>query len=354
MNELMRYFVREETGCTSMLCSAFGVPGGTDNNQNFCSEFSRILESCGVRLESPTPVQVIQEAMGFLDAVIVWDDWNIIVESKIDSSSVTKGQLTRYYKYALNAMITGAFLDDDQNATRNVLMIYLTPTQQSGRAEFDSLALLDDRSDRKIHVAWPTVLSAIRNAYGGLEDPESAMIMSGANLTAGLLKSREKAGVDFDDTRQAAVALADLVRSRVVDALQHEEICYIKTWHDKDHVQLYGCLGGNASLVTMYIDLKRSRLVSTPMSATVRIFFNVAAKFRSQLGDSFNQIAIDHWADLLCVDGDLLVDDPGRFAISYERVFEGENQDALARQLAPLFSRFLLVFRRFMPVPVSD
>src|SRR5262245_47391914 len=126
-HNLMAAFITGEDGTTSLLATLLNLEYGHPTQANFRQRFAVHLTAAGISLPHDVAPVVIRQQYMNMDLVIVWQDWVIVLENKVQAASITRNQLNRYYRVALKTMQAGEFLDDAQLAGKRLGILYLTP-----------------------------------------------------------------------------------------------------------------------------------------------------------------------------------------------------------------------------------
>lgn len=151
--------------------------------------------------------------------------WDVLIENKIKSGSVTPGQLVNYYKRLRS------------NTDRNILLVYLTPSSSSGQAEFDRLMQhgASQSGDQFVHISWmDDLLEFAQSLDAG--DSESDFIQSGFRKIKSQILSSQQERYPLTGGRERV----DEIVNGVIDALRlkYPSISFRK-WRDGSGSTIY-------------------------------------------------------------------------------------------------------------------
>lgn len=115
----------------------------------------------------PQPVVELEVSYGggkgYIDIVVRYDNWFIMIENKIAANSKTDGQIKEQYEGLREVLRSKEFKDDDCH----ILVIYLVPAVQVGggwsvpEGFSQELAMIDlQPGDKRVLVSWQPVSSA--------------------------------------------------------------------------------------------------------------------------------------------------------------------------------------------------
>lgn len=346
---IMKYFIREEGGTSSLLATLFDPKLKQPSQSAFKQIFCERLQSCGITLSIDGPQVVKQEYMD-MDIVMIWDDWIVLLENKISAASVTRYQLQKYYNSIVDSISKGTLPDMKQYQIKHVCTVYLTPTKGIGVEEFKSLQLNEERQDKKIHLSWEVLLHDIEDIFRKepITDPYVKLVRDGIDLTRQLLKSKTKPPVPETEIRISMKKFMSEVEEVIRAMMQFEPTLRLHSWRDTKVDELYGNLDGNNANV--YFDLWEEG-TSIPRKGTLklraRFMAKVANKAPKAYKKQFNELPFSYWSAVLALGGDTLTIDTQKHNAYVEFNWSGDFYK-LVQDAAALFCRFLTTFRPFM------
>lgn len=346
---MMKYFIREEGGTSSLLAMLFDPelkqPGQVEFLQVFCER----LKLKGVSLSTDGPQVVEQEHMD-MDIAMLWDDWIVVLENKLSAASITRHQLQKYYKLVTDRISKGSFLDVDEIQSKQICIVFLTPTQDIGVAEYNSLRLYEQREDAKVHLSWQVLLHDIEDIFQKqpVTDPYVKLVRDGIEITNKLLKSKKEIKVPETEIRIRMKEFMSEVEERIRDMMRFEPTLRLTLWRDKQLDQRYGNLDGNNANV--YVNLWEEG-TSIPEKGTLQLRMGfsskVANKAPREYKNKFNEYPASYWSAMLALDTDTLILDAQKHDAYVQVNWSGERSQ-LIQDVAALFCRFLITFRPFM------
>ena len=348
---MMKYFIREEGGTSSLLATLFDPQLKQPSKVAFLQTFCERLKSKGVSLSLDGPQVVKQEYMD-IDIVMIWDNWIVVLENKISAASITRHQLQKYYNLIIDRVSKGSLLDKKEIKNKNICIVYLTPTQDIGVAEFNSLHLNEERQDAKIHLSWQVLLRDIEEIFRKepATDPYVKLVRDGVDLTRQLLKKNKEREPKVPETeiRIEMKSFIDKFEQQIRAIMQPEPTLQLNIWRDVRADQLYGNVAGKNANV--YFDLLEEG-TSIPKKGTLKLHATFSAKVAGKAPRAykkqFNEFPDSYWSAMLALRGDALVVDKQKHNAYVEVTWSGERSQ-LVQDAAALFCRFLITFRPFM------
>jgi hypothetical protein len=287
-----------------------------------------------------------------MDIVMIWGDWIVVFENKISAASITRYQLQKYYNSITGKISKGGFLGEKQAQSKHICIVYLTPTQGIGAAEFDSLNLNEERKDAKIHLSWEVLLHDIEEIFRKepATDPYVKLVCDGVDLTRQLLKKNKEREPKVQETeiRIEMKSFIDKVEQQIRAIMQPEPTLQLNLWRDVRADQLYGNVADKNANV--YFDLLEEG-TSIPKKGTLKLHATFSAKVAGKAPRSykkqFNEFPASYWSAMLALRGDTLIVDTHKHNAYVEVNWSGERSQ-LIQDAAALFCRFLITFRPFM------
>ncbi|RYZ92936.1 MAG: hypothetical protein EOP06_02650 [Proteobacteria bacterium] len=302
MNNIFKHLVADEVGTSAFLAT---ILDPAFDHPVFCearSAIAQLLDEKGLRLTSPAPTLVDPEYFN-IDIVTLWSGWTILIENKISSASVTRGQLNEYYSGCLLQLERNAFLNDVDPpvSMQPVCMIYLTPTVSVGGIEFRSLDLMSTRGDKKIHIGWNEILTRLLPICEDQDDVPSQFFRFGLEQINHVLASASRTSLQDDETRELLKISLSEIRMRLqLDALFDGVV--FQRWSDQFKEQLFFSTHARSSYLGIYISHAGSDFPSVSTIAAVgEIGFEIAAKYRAKLRHTIAERSIAAWAEALAV-----------------------------------------------------
>ena len=348
---MMKYFIREEGGTSSLLATLFDPQLKQPSKVEFLQTFCERLKSKGVSLSLDGPQVVKQEYMD-IDIVMIWGDWIVVLENKISAASITRHQLQKYYNSITGKISKGGFLGEKQAQGKHICIIYLTPTQGIGLTEYESLKLNEERQDAKIHLSWQVLLHDIEEIFRKepATDPYVKLVRDGIELTSQLLKENTKREPKIKETQKRirmksfVLEVEQLIRG----IMQPEPTLQLNLWRDKQLDQLYGNLDGKNT--NIYFNLWEEG-TSIPKKGTLKLqatfSATVAGKAPRSYKVKFDEFAASYWSTMLALGSDAVAVDKQKHTAYVEVTWSGERSQRV-QDAAALFCRFLITFRPFM------
>ena len=347
----MRFFVTDELGTSSLLATAFDSGFMHEGQSRFWRMFSERLAAQDVVLPAESKPDIVRPEYRNVDLVLVWGQWILLIENKVSRAAITRRQLTRYYKATLKSISRGVFLDSDTYSNHDICVVYVTPTESTGAAEFASLQLAEDRKDKKVHLPWAAMLDDLEASFSPHDenDPYARLIRDGCLLTKDLLQKNDaKCKTEETLERIATKAFLDRTQKKVADMMGLETALKLMRWKDPRLDQLYGQLGGdNANVYLDVLDQGTDLTNEDDAVLNGSVQFWIARKALRKYRGRFTSYPRHYWAEMLGLADDTLEIRGHDGKILLENTWSGTCEE-LERELAGLFCRFLLVCRPFM------
>lgn len=352
---LMHSFIRDEDGTTNLLATILdpriNSPIQSEFRYAICERLSRL--SIHIPPDA-VPQQVVPQYL-CIDLVVVWGGWILLIENKVRAASITRNQLQRYYDLSLIEMGSGKFLADSTLASSRLAVIYLTPTEDVGGAEFASLQLNPQRDDRKAHLSWPGLLDDFRTALhkAKMADPLTRLIADGCLCVKEILSSSTLPKTAESPHRIEAKSFLDRVQTRVSELLEIHGPFKLSRWKDPRCDQLYGWLGGDLGNVYFEIFEDGSDLAQCPGALIhYRICFWIAKKAPRLVGQEFGECPLENWATILGIPPEQLSSIRESTGVGLQNIVTGDF-DHLIEMAISMFCRFMVTFRGFMERKLS-
>lgn len=171
MANLLQHLISNEVGTSAFLGTLLDPRNDDPVFAQARIAIAHLLKRHGIEVSSPEPTVVELEYLS-IDLVAVWVPWIFLIENKVASASVTRGQLRDYYSVCLLHLARNGFLKHAGEAVsqKPLCFIYLTPTPYTGMVEFETLELDSNRTDAKIHLAWSELLDCLTPIVGKIDE----------------------------------------------------------------------------------------------------------------------------------------------------------------------------------------
>ncbi len=350
---ILRYLVSGEGGVTALLATVLDpspVPDVKAMQPTFWKKFAVLV---GEKLSQTGPNQVLVEYES-IDLLAMWDEWAMVVESKVQSGSVRRGQLQGYYDRL--RMRLGK--DSQLEGANRLMMVFVTP-RKVGLEEFMSLKVRGE--DRKCMVSWEDVLGAVEESFVRRGDQEASspasffveLVGQGVDRARAIIEREpeRKAGVEWTPERARHRQFVIAVQERVQKLWDDDELHFNPQWSQKDVDIVYANFGG-AKSGNVYFNLYDESSVQESGAAQLcgQLQFKVAAKARSRLSGAFGDLSKEKLAVLLALPSA----ENERFVVEEKEcsaaldINRSGQRDELEKEIAALFCRFLSVFRELM------
>lgn len=350
-DNLMSAFLTDEDGATALLATLLNPEIGHPIQARFWGKLADALSAAGINLPANVPPIVVRPQYMSIDLVLVWDAWLIVLENKVQAASITKNQLSRYYRVTLKTMLSDKFLNDASLHSKRIAVIYLTPTPYQGSGEFESLQLDATRDDRKLHLDWPMILEQAEECLvdADLSDPFVRVISDGCQLIKSMLAKSRSPKTPESPQRDAARRFLDVVQAKIIASMPSQEALKLHRWKNPELDQLCGWKGrhgfGNVYLNVFADGSDLSR--EPPALLHAHLQFWPVPRYRRACAQLFTESMLPEWARRLDLDPSKLELAEGQPGIVFEEVWK-ETVSSLEDKIAQLFCRFLEVFRPIM------
>jgi len=351
---IVKFFVTDEPGTSSLLATVFD-PGFMHEGQgSFRKKFAERLAAQDVILPVEGKPAVVQPEYLNVDLVLVWGQWILLIENKVSRAAITRRQLARYYKAALKTISRGVFLNSDTYRDHDICVVYVTPTESTGAAEFASLQLAEDRKDKKVHLPWTAMLDDLEASFPPHDEDDSyaRLIRDGCQLTKEILQKHSAKTITADTPERIATkAFLDRMQKKVADMMGLETALKLMRWKDPRMDELYGQLGGNNANVYLNIFDQGTDLTNQDDAVlSGSVSFQIARKARRKYRDRFASFPHHYWSEMIGLAAESLRINDHEVMVLLENTWSGTCEE-LERELAGLFCRFLMVCRPFMVDP---
>jgi hypothetical protein len=266
---------------------------------------AHLLKRHEIEVSTLAPTLVKLEYLS-MDIVALWRPWILLIENKVASASVTRGQLKDYYSACLLSLDRNGFLNDagEDVSQQHLCFIYLTPTPYTGRAEFDSLELHSSRADRKIHLAWSELLDCLTPLASKIDDDHASWFFNaGLDRVRAVLEAAaaKNGGLPEDERRCMIRDLMNELKSRLQRNEQASGLVF-QRWSQQSREQLFATGPAHSAYVGLYVSYDGTEF---PSAKTIRpvgdISFDIASKHRARLRGLVTTRSHEEWAELLGV-----------------------------------------------------
>ncbi|HWM90994.1 MAG TPA: PD-(D/E)XK nuclease family protein [Thermoanaerobaculia bacterium] len=301
MVNLLQHLISNEVGTSAFLGTLLDPRYNDTVFAQARIAIAHLLKRHGIEVSSSAPTAVELEYLS-IDLVAVWPPWTLLIENKIASASVTRGQLRDYYSACLLHLDRNGFLKHAGEAVSRqpLCFIYLTPTPYTGMVEFDSLELHSSRSDTKIHLAWSELLDCLTPLVGKIDDHASWFFKAGVDRVRDVLEAAKK-GLPEDERRLRIQALMNDLKSRLQNS-EHASGLLFQRWSQQSREQLFATGPARSAYVGLYLSYDGTEF---PSAKTIRpvgdISFDIASKHRARLRGLVTTRSHEEWAEFLGV-----------------------------------------------------
>lgn len=304
MANLLQHLISNEVGTSAFLGTLLDPQYEGTIFTEARTAIADLLKRHRIEVSLPAPTVVKLEYLG-IDLVAVWPPWTLLIENKIASASVTRGQLRDYYSACLRQLDRNGFLKHAGEAVsqQSLCFIYLTPTESTGMVEFDTFELRPDRADRKIHLAWSELLDSLDPLLGKIDDHASWFFNAGVDRVRGTLEEAKRGRLPEDEKRCRIQALMNELKGWLQKSEQPPPLEFHR-WSQQSREQLFAAGPARSAYVGLYLSYDGTDF---PSAETIRpvgdISFDVASKHRARLRGLVTARSHDEWAELLGVAG---------------------------------------------------
>jgi hypothetical protein len=302
MANLLQHLISNEVGTSAFLGTLLDPRYEDTVFAQARNAIAHLLKRHGIEVSSPAPTAVELEYLG-IDLVVVWPPWNLLIENKVASASVTRGQLRDYYSACLLHLNRNGFLKHAGEAVsqQSFCFIYLTPTPYTGMVEFDSLELHSSRADAKIHLAWSELLDCLTPLAGKIDDHASWLFNAGVDRVRDVLEAAKHGRLPEDEQRCRIQALLNELKRRLEKNELTSGLAF-QRWSQQSREQLFAAGPARSAYVGLYLSYDGTDF---PSAKTIRpvgdISFDVASKHRARLRGLVTTRSHEEWAELLGV-----------------------------------------------------
>ena len=304
MANLLQHLISNEVGTSAFLGTLLDPLNDDTVFVQARIAIAHLLKRHGLEVSSPAPTIVELEYLS-IDLVAVWPPWILLIENKVASASVTRGQLKDYYSACLLNLARNGFLKHAGEAVSRqpLCFIYLTPTPYTGMVEFDTLELHPGRADTKIHLAWSELLDCLSPLLGKIDGPASWLFNAGVDRVRGVLEAAKGVHLPEDEKRCRIQALMNELKGRLQKSEQASKLAFHR-WSQQSREQLFAAGPARSAYVGLYLSYDGTDF---PSAETIRpvgdISFDVASKHRARLRGLVTARSHEEWAELLGVAG---------------------------------------------------
>ncbi len=303
----------------------------------------------GLQLSSQSPPTHVELEYLNIDLLAVWSGWIILIENKIAAASVTSGQLNNYYSESLLQLKHNRFLRHatESVAQHPICFLYLTPTKNVGKVEFDSLKLDHDRSDRKIHISWEELLRRLAPLCGRSTDHASCFFDAGIERIREVLATAKETRLPDDDNRYKIQALMNDMKGRLQNREPFADLEFSR-WSDQFKEQLFMTGPTRSAYLGLYVSCGSVFPSESSISAVGDISFDVASKHRSRLRYVVSDKSLEEWSAMLGVPCEAIRRNVEKGSLSWRFELPEIATDVFLHEMAQYLAVFLSVFRPFL------
>lgn len=310
MRNLLQYLICNEVGTSAFLATLLEPKFDDAGFVQARAAFVELLKQQGVEFSSPSPTDVQLEYL-CIDLVAVWSPWTLLIENKVASASVTSGQLNRYYNAYLDQIERKVVSDGP------ICFIYLTPTLNIGRTEFNTLQLSPERGDKAIHIGWDEFLDSIIPILDSNAGRASWFLKAGAARVQEVISAARTASLPDDECRSRLQTLMNALRGQVQKCEDFNGLIF-RRWSDRVREQLFASGPARTAYVGVYLSYAATEFPSaSSIKAVGDITFELARKHRARLRAIVESKKASEWAELLGVSNAELHVDIERGSISW-------------------------------------
>lgn len=302
MANLLQHLISNEAGTSAFLGTLLDPLNDDTVFTQARIAIAHLLKRHGIEVSSPAPTIVELEYLS-IDLVAVWPPWILLIENKVASASVTRGQLKDYYSVCLLNLARNGFLNHAGEAVSRqpLCFIYLTPTLYTGMVEFETLELDSSRADAKIHLAWSELLDCLTPLVGKIDDHASWFFKAGVDRVRDVLEAAKAGGLPENERRCRIQALMNDLKSRLQKSEQASGLAF-QRWSQQSREQLFATGPARSAYVGLYLSYDGTDF---PSAKTIRpvgdISFDIASKHRARLRGLVTTRSPEEWAELLGV-----------------------------------------------------
>jgi hypothetical protein len=355
MNENpLRYLILFEGGAVALLATALDRHDNTEPSKSQSAFWRGFAEQCNLPLSDSGPSKVALEYDG-ADLIVIWDNWAILVEAKIDDKSIRRGQLQKYYQKFRPQLGRNDLFHD----ASSMAIVFLTPSfSQAAKQEFDELDV--SGGDQKQPLQWEEILSLLKGSFSTTQNEQreeqmkflSSLILQGADQIAELLRKGVAPGpmaVEWNPDRRRCRDFAKDIQGRVRE-LWHE-VHFNPVWSDTNADEITANFGSNPTGNLSFDIFPDSRIFEDDSEYSElhgKLFFKLAGRPSADLKTEFSRVVKQNLEALLRVKEIKI--DLEAFKVSLP-ITQSQSRSELCDHIAGLFCTWLIVFR---PLMVSD
>lgn len=303
MTNFLNHLIADEVGTSAFLATLLDPLYTDDVFVQARSAIAAALKKRGIDFLEAAPSMVVKEYFN-IDLVVVWSPWVILIENKVASASVTRGQLNDYYRVALQQLKLNGFLPKASESIfqQSICFIYLTPTEYTGKVEFDSLELDSSRHDEKKHVAWNELLEPLKLLAGTPNSAASWFFGAGLDRVNKVLEAAKNGRLPEDERRIRIMELMNALKELLQNDCEQTSGLVFRRWSDQSKEQLFATGPARSAYVGLYMSYDGSQISADGrIQARGDISFDVASKHRTRLRGFLAGKSQEEWCKLLGV-----------------------------------------------------
>lgn len=342
MPDLLHHLISNEVGTSAFLGTLMDPRYEDRIFVEARAAIAGLLKQHGVEVTTPAPTLVQLEYLN-IDLVAAWSPWTLLIENKVASASVTRGQLKDYYSICLLQLERNGFLPQlgDSIARQPICFMYLTPTLYTGVGEFDAFELDAGRGDKKIHVAWSAVLDCLTPVIAKNDSRATWFLGAGLQRVREVIQAARATGLPEDERRNKLQALMNDLRTRV----QTKQDLFFQRWSDHLREQLYAALPARVAYVGLYLSYNGTKFPSGDRIRPVGdLSFDVASKHRPRLRALVASKSALDWAERLDVPPEQLHMDSDKGIIAWRFALPEMHVEEFLDAATKRLTFFLSVF----------
>ena len=346
MANILQHLISNEVGTSAFLGTLLDPRNDDTIFAQARIAIARLLKGYGIEVSSLAPTVVELEYLS-IDLVVVWPPWTLLIENKVASASVTRGQLRGYYSDCLLHLDRNGFLKHAGEAVSRypLCFIYLTPTPYTGMVEFETLELNSSRTDEKIHLAWSELLDCLTPLVGKMNDHASWFFKAGVDRVRDVLEAAKIGGLPEDERRCRMQVLMNELKNRLQESEQASGLTF-QRWSQESREQLFATGPARSVYVGLYLSYDGTDFTS---AKTVRpvgdISFDVASKHRARLRGLVRTRSHEEWAELLGVASSEIQLDSEKGSLAWRFSLPEMSTEEFLHATAERLGVFFSVFR---------
>ncbi len=345
MANLLNHLISNEVGTSAFLATLLDMRHDHPVFVEARAAIALVLRKHGLELSSPAPVHVELEYSN-IDIVAVWSGWTILVENKVASASVTRGQLSGYYSGSLRQIERRGFLKHAGEAVCEypLCFVYLTPTPVTGAVEFEDLALAVERSDKKMHVGWNELLEHFMPLVGRGDDHAAGFFDAGVECIREVLEAAKRGKLPEDERRQRLQVLMNELKGKLQGNEAFVNLAFCR-WSDRSKEQLFATGPQRSAYVGLYVSCDGSLFPSEhTIRAVGEISFDVAGKHRTRLRGFLDGKSRDEWSAAVSLPIDAIEVNSDRGSLVWRFALPEMRTDEFLRNMEKHLEDFSGVF----------